>query len=218
MAGTAARAWPPDHYAVLGLTPGEPDVGKIEEHTHDRLARLRQYQLNHPDQVTEAMNRLAEAFSCLTDPAAKKAYDATLGLTRATSMARRSETTVKKVDGSRSSSTVPKLPGAVASSGVRAAAAPAAPGSEENRPAEVVADGADSEASGSAWGGVGCFNLAVGTFDADGAGRTAHRAGPGGSGGPIARPARLAVRPVERTRSSAGRRAGLARPEFRRFE
>jgi len=70
--------WPPNHYALLGLEPGEPDVGRIEQRVHERLVQLRQYQLNHPDQVTEAMNRLAQAFTCLTDPEAKKAYDATL--------------------------------------------------------------------------------------------------------------------------------------------
>ena len=40
--------WPPDHYALLGLPVGEADVRKIEEHTHERMARLRHYQLNHP--------------------------------------------------------------------------------------------------------------------------------------------------------------------------
>src|SRR5579859_5448292 len=76
--GLPPESWPPDHYTLLGLKTGEEDVGKIEEHAHERLARLRQHQLNHPDQVTEAMNRLAQAFSCLTDPKAKKAYDAAM--------------------------------------------------------------------------------------------------------------------------------------------
>jgi hypothetical protein len=80
--GLPADCWPPDHYTLLGLTPGEPDIGRIEEHVHERLMRLRPYQLNHPDHVTEAMNRLARAFSCLTDPDAKQAYDdALLGRT-----------------------------------------------------------------------------------------------------------------------------------------
>jgi hypothetical protein len=76
--GLPSNNWPPDHYTLLGLPPGEPDVSQIEEHVHDRLMRLRPYQLNHPEEVTEAMNRLARAFSCLTDPTAKKAYDAWL--------------------------------------------------------------------------------------------------------------------------------------------
>ncbi|OAI38940.1 hypothetical protein AYO40_01505 [Planctomycetaceae bacterium SCGC AG-212-D15] len=76
--GLPSESWPPDHYTLLGLSVGEADVRKIEEHVHDRLVRLRQYQLNHPEQVTEAMNRLAQAFSCLTDPKQKKAYDAAM--------------------------------------------------------------------------------------------------------------------------------------------
>ncbi len=51
--------------------------------------RLRQYQLNHPEEVTEAMNRLARAFSCLTDPTAKKAYDAWLSGPRVMEPAKR---------------------------------------------------------------------------------------------------------------------------------
>jgi hypothetical protein len=73
--GLPAGAWPPDHYTLLGLNPGEKDVARIEQHVHDRLAKLRCYQLSHPDQATEAMNRLAQAFMCLTDPEAKKVYD-----------------------------------------------------------------------------------------------------------------------------------------------
>src|SRR5437016_14590192 len=78
--GLPAGAWPPDHYTLLGLSPGERDVARIEQHVHDRLAKLRCYQLSHPDQATEAMNRLAQAFLCLTDPAAKKAYDQATGI------------------------------------------------------------------------------------------------------------------------------------------
>jgi hypothetical protein len=76
--GVPPERWPPDHYTLLGLNPAESNVQVIEEHIHVRMAQVRKYQLNHPDQVTEAMNRLAQAFSCLTDPAAKKAYDAAL--------------------------------------------------------------------------------------------------------------------------------------------
>lgn len=67
--------WPPDHYSLLGLESGEADIGRIEEQVHARLERVRRYQLTHPDLVTEAMNRLAQAFVCLTDSAAKRAYD-----------------------------------------------------------------------------------------------------------------------------------------------
>jgi hypothetical protein len=72
--------WPPDHYALLGLKPGEGDVVRIDQHVQERLAKLRCYQLSHPDQATEAMNRLAQAFLCLTDPDAKNAYDRAAGI------------------------------------------------------------------------------------------------------------------------------------------
>lgn len=70
--------WPPDHYILLGLRRGETDLGRIEQHVHERLARLRCYQLSQPEQASAAMNLLAQAFSCLTNPVAKKLYDAQL--------------------------------------------------------------------------------------------------------------------------------------------
>jgi outer membrane biosynthesis protein TonB len=80
--GLAAQdGWPPDHYRLLGLERGESDVGRIEEQVHQRLDTVRRYQMMHPEEATEAMNRLAQAFVCLTDPAAKRSYDTTvLGL------------------------------------------------------------------------------------------------------------------------------------------
>lgn len=71
-------SWPPDHYTLLGVEPGETDVQRIEQRAHDRFERLRRYQLTHPDQVTEAMNRVAQALVCLSDTAARLAYDAAL--------------------------------------------------------------------------------------------------------------------------------------------
>jgi WD40 repeat protein len=76
--GLPAKAWPPDHYRLLGLPLGEGDAARIEQQVHDRLEVVRRYQLLHPDHVTEAMNRLAQAFVCLTDPQAKEEYDAKL--------------------------------------------------------------------------------------------------------------------------------------------
>jgi hypothetical protein len=73
--GISDAAWPPDHYRLLGLEPGEGNIDRIEEQVHQRLEGVRRYQITHPDLVTEAMNRLAQAFVCLTDPAAKQAYD-----------------------------------------------------------------------------------------------------------------------------------------------
>ncbi|HKI35254.1 MAG TPA: hypothetical protein VKA46_25580 [Gemmataceae bacterium] len=68
--------WPPDHYRLLGLEPGESDCARIEQRVHQRLEAVRRYQLLHPELVTEAMNRLAQAYVCLTDPDARRAYDA----------------------------------------------------------------------------------------------------------------------------------------------
>lgn len=76
--GLAPGEWPPDHYRLLGLTPGEGDAALIEQRVHERLDTVRRYQMMHPEQATEAMNRLAQAFVCLTQPDAKQAYDAEL--------------------------------------------------------------------------------------------------------------------------------------------
>lgn len=65
--------WPPDPYALLGVAPGETDLQKIERHVHDRLAKLRCYQLAHPEEATEGMNRLAQAFICVSEAANKAA-------------------------------------------------------------------------------------------------------------------------------------------------
>jgi hypothetical protein len=78
--GLPAAAWPPDHYTLLGLPPGEADTARIEQHAWQRLERVRCYQISHPEQATEAMNRLAQALVCLTDRAVKQRYDAMLGL------------------------------------------------------------------------------------------------------------------------------------------
>jgi hypothetical protein len=72
--------WPPDHYALLGLPPGVCDPTAVEAIVLDRMDRLREHQLRHPELATEGMNRLAQALICLTDPAARASYDASLGL------------------------------------------------------------------------------------------------------------------------------------------
>src|SRR5437763_5577934 len=76
--GLPPGEWPPDHYRLLGLEPGESNTELIEQRVHQRLDSVRCYQMMHPEQATEAMNRLAQAFVCLTEPAAKKVYDAAL--------------------------------------------------------------------------------------------------------------------------------------------
>jgi hypothetical protein len=73
--GLPPGSWPPDHYTLLGLPPREPDIERIEHQVHERLTRLRCYQLSNPMLATEAMTHLAKAFDCLTTPERKKAYD-----------------------------------------------------------------------------------------------------------------------------------------------
>lgn len=70
--------WPPDHYTLLGLPRGEGDSARIERHVHDCLEKVRRFQLAHPEQATEAMNRIAQAFVCLMDTRTKQGYDAAM--------------------------------------------------------------------------------------------------------------------------------------------
>jgi hypothetical protein len=78
--GLPPGTWPPDHYRLLSLEPGEANAERIEQHVHERLDTVRRYQMMHPEQATEAMNRLAQAFVCLTDAFTKRKYDAELGI------------------------------------------------------------------------------------------------------------------------------------------
>lgn len=78
--GLPLETWPPDHYRLLGLEAGEDNAELIEQRVHERLDTVRCYQMTHPEQATEAMNRLAQAFVCLTEPSSKKTYDAQLGI------------------------------------------------------------------------------------------------------------------------------------------
>src|SRR5438067_5943050 len=78
--GLPPGSWPPDHYTLLGLPRGTADPAEVELRVLDRMERLRRYQLTNPESITDAMNRLAQAMVCLTDPDAKRAYDATLGI------------------------------------------------------------------------------------------------------------------------------------------
>jgi hypothetical protein len=76
--------WPPEHYALIGLKPGQGTPEDIEARVLERLELLRRYQLPHPDEATEGMNLLARALDTLTDPQARKDYDRSLGLKRVT--------------------------------------------------------------------------------------------------------------------------------------
>jgi hypothetical protein len=69
--GLSARDWPPDPYTLLGLKSGEADLPRIEQQVQERMAKLRCYQLSHPEEATEGMNRLALAFINLTEAATK---------------------------------------------------------------------------------------------------------------------------------------------------
>jgi hypothetical protein len=62
-----AGAWPPEPHALLGLPPGEADVHLIEQRVHERMDKVRRYQLTHPELATEAMNCLARALVTLTE-------------------------------------------------------------------------------------------------------------------------------------------------------
>jgi hypothetical protein len=78
--GLASGPWPPDHYTLLGLPYGSCDPALVEPRVLDRMAKLRPHQLLHPELVTVGMNRLAQALVCLTDPSARTAYDAEIGI------------------------------------------------------------------------------------------------------------------------------------------
>jgi hypothetical protein len=69
--GLDPRCWPPEPHALLGLPPGETNLALIEQKVQERICRLRCYQLSHPDDATEGMNRLAQAFIQLSEKAAQ---------------------------------------------------------------------------------------------------------------------------------------------------
>jgi hypothetical protein len=73
-------SWPPNHYALIGLTAGEGSAEDIESRILERLELLRRYQLPFPDEATEGMNLLARALDILTDPEARRRYDQSLGI------------------------------------------------------------------------------------------------------------------------------------------
>jgi hypothetical protein len=65
--GLPEKRWPPDPYALLGLKPDECNAQRIEEKVQERMAKLRCYQLSHPAEATEGMNRVAQAFIFLVE-------------------------------------------------------------------------------------------------------------------------------------------------------
>jgi hypothetical protein len=73
--GVPVESWPPDHYTLIGLTPEQAEPARVESRVQDLSARLRPLQLAHPEEVTDALNRLAQALVCLSDATARAAYD-----------------------------------------------------------------------------------------------------------------------------------------------
>lgn len=65
--GLPKTAWPPDAWTLLGLPRDVQDMKVIEKRVQDRMCQLRNYQLSYPEEATEGMNRLAEAFITLTE-------------------------------------------------------------------------------------------------------------------------------------------------------
>src|SRR5262245_9912014 len=72
--------WPPHHYALLGLEPGQGSNDEIEQRVLERMEKLRHYQLMHPEAVTQGMNLLAQAMNDLTDANVRAAYDRERGI------------------------------------------------------------------------------------------------------------------------------------------
>ena len=68
---------PPTITVCSAWNPASP-TGLIERRVHQRRIRCANINMAHPEQATEAMNRLAQAYVCLTDPATKQPYDAAL--------------------------------------------------------------------------------------------------------------------------------------------
>src|SRR5687768_17098010 len=65
--GLPEQPWPPEHHTLLGLPPGERDVALVEQRVHERMTKPRCLQLSHPDEATEWMNRIAQAFIELSE-------------------------------------------------------------------------------------------------------------------------------------------------------
>ena len=67
---------PPNHYELLGLDLGEGDAEHIRAASLQRSAAVRRYCLGqHGTDATRLLGEIAAAFACLSDPAAKAAYD-----------------------------------------------------------------------------------------------------------------------------------------------
>lgn len=72
---------PPDHYTLLGIERGEPDVTRINSAADARLKIVRPRCLKFPNEGTQLLNEIAQARLCLTDEEQKLAYDQQLAQT-----------------------------------------------------------------------------------------------------------------------------------------
>ncbi|MCR9202169.1 MAG: general secretion pathway protein GspE [Planctomycetaceae bacterium] len=71
---------PPDHYTLLRLVQFEDDVDKIQNNYRKLNAHVRKYATGqYLKQSQDLLNELAKAMLCLTDPDAKREYDASQG-------------------------------------------------------------------------------------------------------------------------------------------
>jgi hypothetical protein len=71
--GLAKASWPPDPWTLVGLPRGKHDLSVVEERVQERMQTLRHYQLSYPEEATEGMNRLAEAFVTLAETCGRTA-------------------------------------------------------------------------------------------------------------------------------------------------
>ncbi|MCE9532855.1 MAG: hypothetical protein K8T89_17290 [Planctomycetes bacterium] len=70
-----SNPWPPEHHALLGLSAGQGTSEEIELRVLERMEKLRQHQLLHPELVTEGMNLLAQAMIALADSSNRRDAD-----------------------------------------------------------------------------------------------------------------------------------------------
>lgn len=71
---------PPDHYTILRLVMFEDDPEKVQNNYRKLNSHVRKYATGqYLKQSQDLLNELAKAMLCLTDAAAKREYDASLG-------------------------------------------------------------------------------------------------------------------------------------------
>jgi hypothetical protein len=69
----------PTHYELLGLELDETDVAKIRRSYQERYENIHRYTVgNYSDAAIVIQGELSQACECLTNPAARRQYDATL--------------------------------------------------------------------------------------------------------------------------------------------